>query len=114
MALSSSTDTSGPSWREFNPTVWWCLVDKKLAAEKIRKRLEQRLATFLGCEVMDLPRMKIGTLAHMFFLLFGDTQELGGFGTTMTGMLQILGNEIVWDLELKTEGVETPKPEVIN
>ena len=89
-------------------------MDKRLAAEKIRKRLEQRLATFLGCDVGDLPRMKIGTLAHMFFLLFGDTQELGGFGTTMTGMLQILGDDIVWDVEPKSEVVETPKPEVIN
>ena len=85
-------------------------MDKKLAAEKIRKRLEQRLANFLGCEVGDLPRMKIGTLTHMFFLLFGDSQELGGFSTTMSGMLQILGNEIVWELvETKAEEVETPK-----
>jgi hypothetical protein len=89
-------------------------VDKKLAAEKIRKRLEQRLATFLGCEAIDLPRMKIGTLAHTFFLLFGDTQELGGFATTMTGLLQLLNNEIVWDVETKSEELERPKPEVIN
>jgi hypothetical protein len=84
-------------------------VDKKLAAEKIRKRLEQRLATFLGCEAGDLPRMKIGTLAHTFFLLFGDTQELGGFGTTMTGLLQILGNDIIWDVEPKAEETEISK-----
>lgn len=94
--------------------VWWCLVDKKLAAEKIRARLEGRLATFLQCEPGDLPQMKIGTLAHMLFLLFGDTQELGGFSTTMNGMLQILNNEIVWDVEPKTEVMETAKSEVIN
>ena len=84
-------------------------MDKKLAAEKIRARLEKRLATFLGCEVGDLPRMKIGTLVHMLFLIWGDSEELGGFYTSMDGVLKILGNEIVWDVEPKTEEAETPK-----
>jgi hypothetical protein len=69
-------------------------VDKKLAAEKIRARLERRIATFLGCEVGELPRMKIGTLVHTIFLLYGDTEDLGGFSTSMSGVLQILGNEV--------------------
>jgi len=84
-------------------------VDKKLAAEKIRARLEKRLATFLACEVGDLPRMKIGTLIHTSFLLWGDGEELGGFHSTMSGVLQILSNEIVWDVEPKAEEAETPK-----
>jgi len=82
-------------------------VDKKLAAGKIRARLERRLATFLGCEVVDLPRMKIGTLIHTSFLLWGDGEELGGFQSTMSGVLQMLGNEIVWDIEQKED--ETAK-----
>ena len=86
-------------------------MDKKLAAEKIRARLERRLATFLACEVGDLPRMKIGTLIHMLFLLWGDSEELGGFHTSMSGVMQILSHEIVWDVEPKAE--EVPKPEVI-
>jgi hypothetical protein len=89
-------------------------MDKKLAAEKIRTRLEKRLATFLGCEVGDLPRMKIGTLVHMLFLIWGDSEELGGFYTSMDGVLKILGNEIVWDVEPKTEEAETPKVIIIN
>jgi hypothetical protein len=88
-------------------------VDKKLAAERIRARLERRVATFLGCEVGDLPRMKIGTLVHTLFLLLGDTEELGGFHTTMSGVLQFLGNDVVWDLEVKVEE-EMPKPVVVN
>jgi hypothetical protein len=88
-------------------------VDKKLAAEKIRARLERRLATFLGCEVGDLPRMKIGTLIHTSFLLWGDGEELGGFHSTMMGVLQILGNEVVWDAEPKVEEA-TPKAVVVN
>ena len=84
-------------------------MDKKLVAEKIRARLEKRLATFLGCEVGDLPRMKLGTLVHTLFLLFGDLEHLGGFSTSMDGILKILGNEIVWDIEPKREDAETPK-----
>lgn len=83
-------------------------MDKKLAAEKIRARLEKRLSTFLACEVGDLPRLKIGTLIHTLFLLLGDTEELGGFHTTMAGVLQILGHEIVWDIEPK-ETEEMPR-----
>jgi hypothetical protein len=84
-------------------------MDKKLAAEKIRARLEKRLATLLGCELQDLPRIKLGTLVHTLFLLLGDSEELGGFHTSMDGVLKILGNEIVWDIQPKPEESETPK-----
>ena len=84
-------------------------MHRKLAAEKIRARLEKRLATFLGCEVGDLPRMKLGTLVHTLFLLLGDSEELGGFHTSMDGVLQLVGREIVWDIEPKAEEAETPK-----
>jgi len=66
-------------------------MDKKLAAEKIRARLEKRLASYLGCEPHELPRMKLGTLVHTAFLLWGDGEELGGFHTSMGGVLQLVG-----------------------
>jgi len=88
-------------------------VDNKLAAEKIRARLEKRLATFLACEVRDLPRMKIGTLIHTLFLLLGDTEELGGFYMSMSGVLQIVSQEIVWDIDTKNED-EKEKAQVIH
>ena len=56
-----------------------------------------------------MPRMKIGTLINTLFLLDGDTHELGGYFASMDGTLKILGNEIVWDIEAKTEEAETPK-----
>ena len=88
-------------------------MDNKLAAEKIRARLEKRLATFLACEVRDLPRMKIGTLIHTLFLLLGDTKELGGFYMSMSGVLQIVSQEIVWDIDTKNED-EKEKAQVIH
>jgi hypothetical protein len=84
-------------------------VDKKIAAERIRARLEKRLATFLACEVGDLPRLKIGTLVHTLFLLLGDSEELGGFNTSMSGLMLILSHEILWDIQPKAEEAETPK-----
>jgi hypothetical protein len=95
-------------------------VDKKLAAERIRARLEKRLANFLGCEVENLPRLRLGELIHTSFLLWGDGEEMGGFNPTMHAMTQILTREILWELpkakeaEPKTEEVGTPKSEVIN
>ena len=88
-------------------------MDNKLAAEKIRARLEKRLAAFLGCEEKDLPRMKIGTLIHTIFLLLGDTEELGGFYASMSGVLQIVGHELVWDIDPKNED-EKQKAQVIH
>jgi hypothetical protein len=86
-------------------------VDNKLAAQKIRARLERRLATFLGCEVGDLPRMKLGTLIHASFLLWGDSEELGGFHTSMHAVMQLCGHEIVWEVEEQKEPVS---PVVVN
>jgi len=83
-------------------------MDKKLAAEKIRARLEKRLASYLGCEPHELPRMKLGTLVHTAFLLWGGGEGLGGFHTSMGGVLQLVGHEIVWDTEPK-EAEETSK-----
>src|SRR6266478_1806905 len=94
----------------FRTPDWRRAVDKKIAAERIRAHLEKRLANFLGCEVGDLPRLKIGTLINTLFLLLGDTHELGGYFASMDGVLKILGNEIVWDIvETKPEETETPK-----
>jgi len=84
-------------------------VDKKIAAEKIRARLEKRLASFLDCEPHELPRMKLGTLVHTAFLLWGDGEELGGFLTTMGAVLQLVGHEIVWENIEPKEAEETPK-----
>jgi hypothetical protein len=83
-------------------------VDKKLAAEKIRARLEKRLATFLACEVKDLPRLRLGELVHTSFLLWGDGEEMGGFNPTMHALAQILSREILWELP-KAEEAEPPK-----
>jgi hypothetical protein len=88
-------------------------VDKKRAAEKIRVRLERRLATFLACEAGDLPRMKLGELIHLSFALWGDEETIGGFHATMSAVGQLVGRDILWDIEPKAEEAE-PKPEVIN
>ena len=84
------------------------MVDKKIAADRIRARLEKRLANFLGCEVVDLPRLRLGELVHTSFLLWGDGEEMGGFNPTMHALTQILSREILWELP-KAEEPEAPK-----
>lgn len=88
------------------------VIDKELAAQKIRRRLEQRLARFFECETADLPRLKLGTLIHALFLLFGDGEEIGGFQASMSSVLQILGHEIVWEVD--DEKKESTPPPVVN
>jgi hypothetical protein len=88
-------------------------VDKKLAAAKIRARLEQRVASVLGCQPHELPHMKIGSLAHFAFLLEGTSQTIGGFDTTMRALLDLLGHEIVWEIEPEHKA-ETPEGTVVH
>ena len=87
---------------------------KEFMAGKLREHLERRVAQELECKPSDLPRMKIGTLVHLLFLLRGSSEELGGFHTSMSAVLQLLGHEIVWDIEPKEESDESAPTEIIN
>lgn len=89
-------------------------MDKKLAAERIRAILEKRIARTLDIKPAELPRLKLGTLAHTVFLLEGTGEELGGFNTTMTALVQLVGHEILWDFEPKEDEKPAEKVEVIN
>jgi hypothetical protein len=86
-------------------------MDKKSAAEKVRTRLEKRVALLLGCPPDELPRMKIGTMAHFLFLLEGCDQTIGGFETSMHALITLLGHEIVWADPTKVEAQEDTQPE---
>jgi hypothetical protein len=87
-------------------------LDKKLAADKVRAILEKRIARTLDCKPQELPRMKLGTLIHFVFLLDGTSEELGGFNTTMSAAIQLVGHEILWKEE--SEEKTQDKDEVIN
>jgi hypothetical protein len=71
-------------------------MNKTKVANNIRRHLERRVAFLLGVKVEELPKMKLGTLVHLMFLLKGDSEELGGFNTTMQGVLDLSGPENVW------------------
>lgn len=85
-------------------------------AGKIRSILERRIAQALECKPSDLPRIKIGTLVHFLFLLEGGSQEVGGFSTSMSAVLQLLDFETVWDVKPRKEpgATEPQKDGVIN
>jgi hypothetical protein len=89
-------------------------MNKKLAAEKIRQRLEARIANRLGCKPSELPYLKLGTLCHFMFLLEGDQETIGGFNTTVHALLTLLSYEIVWDIEVTKNERAAEKVEVIN
>jgi hypothetical protein len=74
-------------------------VDKRHIADAIRRHLERRVACLLNVKPEELPRLKLGTLVHFMFLLKGDSEELGGFNTTMSAVLQLVGHELTWDIE---------------
>lgn len=89
-------------------------MDKKLAAEKIRARLEKRVATLLGCEVNDIPLMRLGALVNVLFCLVGDAHELGSYFATCEGLSKVVGRDLFWDEpEQKTQEGEAPIPKVL-
>ena len=90
-------------------------MDKRFAAERIRARLENRLAKFLACDAKDLPPLRLGELVHVSFLFWGDGEEMGGFNPTIHAIVDIVGREILWELPKseRTEETETPKVEIV-
>jgi hypothetical protein len=84
-------------------------MNKELAAKKIRAFLENRIAHLLDCKPEEIPRMKLGSMAHLLFLLIGDSEMMPGFNTTLSALVLLLGPELLWDIEPKAEEVETPK-----
>jgi hypothetical protein len=92
---------------------WWCLVDKKLAAEKIRALLEGRIARLLGCDVGDLHSMKIGSMAHFLFLLIGDSEVMPEFNTAMTALRDLIGFELMWSVEATEAAKVEEAPKVV-
>jgi hypothetical protein len=88
-------------------------MNRQVTARRIRQHLERRLAQLLDCKREEVPSMKLGTIVHFLFLLTGDQEEIGGFHTSMAALLQLLGHEIVWDIEPKEESEEVA-PEVVN
>ena len=71
-------------------------MNKELIARKLRESLESRLAAILDCQPTDLTRLKLGTLVHLLFMLKGNSEEVGGFSTTIRGILDLVGHEEVW------------------
>jgi hypothetical protein len=71
-------------------------VDKIRVAGNVRRHLERRIAFLLDCKPEDLKQQKLGTLIHLLFMLTGDGEEVGGFRTSIHGVLDLIGHQIVW------------------
>jgi hypothetical protein len=94
-------------------------VDKIRVADNIRRHLERRIAFLLDCKSEELRQQKLGTLIHLLFMLAGDGETVGGFSTSIHGVLDLVGQEIVWAqpveaADSKEEEKPAEKVEVIN
>jgi len=83
-------------------------MNKQKVADCLRRHLERRLSTALGCEPEDLKIVKLGGLIHLAFLLHGDQESISGFSTCIRAVLELVGHEIVWADPAKVED-EQPK-----
>lgn len=89
-------------------------VNRIRVAANIRQRLERRLSSLLDVNPEALSRLKLGAMVHLLFLFDGTEETIGGFNTTIRGILELVGNELVWK-EPEDEQVEEPeKAAVVN
>lgn len=91
-------------------------MDKLRVADNMRRHFERRIAFLLGVKPEELPKLKLGTMVHLLFALAGDSEELGGFRTTIQAVLQLVGEQIVWadPSEPVDEEAKPAEPAVIN
>jgi hypothetical protein len=89
-------------------------MNKGMVARKLRECLEGRIAGILDCQPSDLALLKLGTLVHFLFMLKGNSEEVGGFSTTIRGVLDLLGNEVVWRAPEDGQPSEEAEKVVVN
>jgi hypothetical protein len=89
-------------------------MDKLRVATVIRQRLERRLSSLLDVNPEDLRQTRLGTLVHLIFLFAGTEETIGGFNSTMRGILDLVGQELVWKEPEHTQEEPEKKIEVIN
>lgn len=73
------------------------MTDKKKMAERIREHLERRLCATVGCAPEDLRCFKTGTIAHLLILMIGDAESMPGFSTSLRGLIDLIGQELLWE-----------------
>ena len=89
-------------------------MNKELVARKLRECLENRIAGILDCQPSDLSQLKLGTLVHLLFMLRGNSEDVGGFSTTIRAVLDLVGNEIVWKVPEDDQPAEEAENVVVN
>jgi hypothetical protein len=89
-------------------------MNKELVARKLRESLENRIAGILDCQPSDLSQLKLGALIHLLFMLRGNSEDVGGFSTTIHAVLDLVGNEIVWKLPEDDQPAEEAANVVVN
>jgi hypothetical protein len=60
----------------------------------IRKPLQLRLAQALQTDESRLAKLSVSELLSIVFLLWGHTNSLGSAGETITGLRELLGDEL--------------------
>lgn len=88
-------------------------MDKRKVATCLRQHLEHRLSSALGCEPHDFKSVKLGWLIHLAFLVHGDQESISGFTTSIRTVVDLLGPDIVWEIEPKPMP-EPPEKIVVN
>jgi hypothetical protein len=75
---------------------------QKIIYVRLRTALEARLARAFDIDPKELPGLPLCDIISLLFALFGDTNSMGGCGSTAGAIIALIGRELFW---------ETPKPE---
>ncbi len=75
---------------------------QKIVYIRLRTALEARLARYFDIDPKELPGLSLCDIMSLLFALFGDTNSMGGCGSTAAAIIALIGRELFW---------EKPKPE---
>jgi len=70
---------------------------------RLRAALEARLARFLDIEPKELPAMPLCDIVSLLFCAFGDTNSMGGSGSTISAIIALVGRELFWEVPTQPE-----------
>jgi hypothetical protein len=76
---------------------------QKIIYVRLRTALEARLARAFDIDHKELPGLPLCDIMSLLFALFGDTNSMGGCGSTAGAIIALIGRELFWEVPTKSE-----------
>ena len=70
---------------------------QKVIYVRLRTALEARLARAFDIDPKEIPGLPLCDIMSLLFALYGDTNTMGGCGSTAGAIIALVGRELFWE-----------------